>query len=147
MEQIKIQIMKLKEDAILPSQQSSGACGYDLYSYCPEGIEIPVQSRVYIPTGISLAIPYGFDVEIRPRSGLSTKNLLLLPNSPGTIDSDYRGEIMVCMVNFGTHSFHIEHKMRIAQILVRRSLEIDWEICNKLDSTERGTGGFGSTGL
>ncbi len=147
MDTLRVQIKKLKEDALLPSQQTSGSAGYDLYSYCPGGIELPLQVPVYIPTGISLAIPVGYDMEIRPRSGLSTKFLLFLPNSPGTIDSDYRGEIQVCMVNFGKEVFKIEHRMRIAQILIRKTIGMDWELREELDSTERGTGGFGSTGV
>jgi dUTP pyrophosphatase len=147
METLRIQIKKLQEDAILPTQQTHGSAGYDLYSYCPTGLELPLQTPVFIPTGISLAIPHGYDLEIRPRSGLSTKHLLFLPNSPGTIDSDYRGEIMVCMINFGKQTFRIDHQMRIAQILIRKTIGIDWEIRNELESTKRGSGGFGSTGL
>jgi dUTP pyrophosphatase len=110
-------------------------------------LEIPPITPIFIPTGIKIEIPPNFDIEIRPRSGLSTKNLLFLPNSPGTIDSDYRGEIMVCMVNFGKTTFMIEHKMRIAQIILRQNISINWEIANSLLNTDRGSGGFGSTGL
>lgn len=147
MNPVSVKILKIHEDALVPERQTSGSAGYDLYSYCPEGIEIPPLTPIYIPTGIKFEIPPSYDIEIRPRSGLSTKNMLFLPNSPGTIDSDYRGEIMVCMVNFSKISFMIEHNMRIAQIILRQNILINWEIVNNLIITERGSGGFGSTGV
>ena len=143
---MEIKIKKLREDAILPSRQTPGSAGYDLYSHCPGGILLPPGKPVFIPTGLGMEIPIGYDLEIRPRSGLSTKNLLLIPNSPGTIDSDYRGEIQVCMVNFSSEPFHIEHGMRIAQILLRKNLDISFSIVDTLSTTDRGSGGFGSTG-
>jgi dUTP pyrophosphatase len=147
MEKIPIKIIKIFEDVQIPERQTKMSAGYDLYSYCPGGMEIVPLSPIFIPTGIKIEIPENFDIEIRPRSGLSTKNLLFLPNSPGTIDSDYRGEIFVCMVNFGKSNFKIEHKMRIAQILVRQTLAIEWILTDKLEATDRGSGGFGSTGV
>jgi dUTP pyrophosphatase len=147
MNTVSIKILKIYEDVLIPERQTIGSAGYDLYSYCPNGLEIPPITPIFIPTGIKIEIPPNYDIEIRPRSGLSTKNLLFLPNSPGTIDSDYRGEIMVCMVNFSKTSFMIEHKMRIAQIILRQNISIKWEIANSLLNTDRGSGGFGSTGV
>ncbi len=147
MEKIPIKIKKIFEDVQIPERQTKNSAGYDLYSYCPGGIEIPPLSPIFIPTGVKIEIPENYDLEIRPRSGLSTKNLLFLPNSPGTIDSDYRGEIFVCMVNFGKSNFKIDHQMRIAQLLVRQTLGIEWILTDKLEATDRGSGGFGSTGV
>ena len=143
---INIRIEKLYEDVILPVKQTAGSAGYDVFSYCPEGILLNPGQTVFIPTGLKMEIPGGYDIEIRPRSGLSTKNLLIIPNSPGTIDSDYRGEIKICMLNLSEKSFKFEHGMRIAQMILRTSLSIHWDESSPLSSTDRNTGGFGSTG-
>lgn len=142
-----VKIQKLHDDSVIPTRQTPGSAGYDLYSYCPEGLLLPPGVPVLIPTGICMEIPQGYDIEIRPRSGLSTKNLLFIPNSPGTIDSDYRGEIQVCMVNFSGKDFRIEHRMRIAQLLLRKNYEISFSVVDSLSTTDRGAGGFGSTGV
>ncbi|MCB1177359.1 MAG: dUTP diphosphatase [Leptospiraceae bacterium] len=146
MSNLKLEILKIFPDALIPERKTQEAAGYDLFSYCPDGIKLQAMESILIPTGIKIAIPTGYDAEIRPRSGLSNKHLLIIPNSPGTIDSDYRGELMVGMLNLGKKEFFIEHKMRIAQILFRKTYIFSFEIVETLSSTERGEGGFGSTG-
>lgn len=143
-----IGIKKIHPDVSLPSRQTPGSAGLDIESYCPESLEISPGECVLVPTGLVMEIPPGYDVEIRPRSGLSTKHLLILPNSPGTIDSDYRGEVKVALLNLGKKSFQITHKMRIAQMILRKSEEFSWEEKDELSAPgNRGSGGFGSTGL
>ncbi len=142
-----LQILKIHPDAILPERKSEEAAGYDLFSYCPDGIMVEPMNSVLVPTGIKIAIPIGYDAEIRPRSGLSNKHHLIVPNSPGTIDSDYRGELLVGIFNLGKKEFFIEHKMRIAQILFRKTYVMDFSIVSQLSETDRGEKGFGSTGL
>jgi dUTP pyrophosphatase len=102
--------------------------------------------RSLVPTGIAIALPKGFEAQIRPRSGLAIKNGVTLVNSPGTIDADYRGEISVIVINHGEEAFTIEPGMRIAQMVIAAYQRINWNEVNSLDSTTRGTGGFGSTG-
>lgn len=144
---IQIQIKTLFSDVILPTKQTSGAAGYDVYSYNPgKTIVIPKNSVEFVHTGFILEIPGGYDVEIRPRSGLSTKYKVIIPNSPATIDSDYRGEILVALFNLGDSEFVIEHGMRVAQLVLRKSIHIEWKTVEELSQTERGKGGFGSTG-
>lgn len=146
MENVLISIQKLKKTAILPSRQTSGSAGYDIYSCHEKPIAIPVGQVRLIPTGIALAIPRDYEIQIRPRSGLSSKNRLLIINSPGTIDSDYRGEIFVPMMNLGDTEFQVDTGMRIAQMVVSKVDSIVWELKNELDPTSRGEGGFGSSG-
>lgn len=144
---LKILIQKIHPDVNLPELKTEGSAGYDLFSYCPSGLVLMPMEPSFISTGIKLSIPDGYDVEIRPRSGLSNKHLILIPNSPGTIDSDYRGEIMVGVLNLGKLPFRVEHKMRIAQLIIRKTYHADFDLVEELDSTERGVGGFGSTGM
>lgn len=143
----KILIHKLYSDAFVPKLQTSGSVGYDLYSYCPEKIIIEPQERKFIPTGIRISLPLGYDAEIRPRSGLANNFFIIIPNSPGTIDNDYRGEILIGLMNLGKEVFIVEHKMRIAQLVIRKTYHFEIEEVEELDPTERGEGGFGSTGL
>ncbi len=143
----KILIQKLYPDVLVPKLQTSGSAGYDLYSYCPEKITLKPLERKFIPTGIRISLPLGYDAEVRPRSGLANHFFIIIPNSPGTIDSDYRGEILVGLMNLGTEDFTIEHKMRIAQLVIRKTYHFEMEEVEELDSTERGEKGFGSTGL
>ncbi|MCX7998544.1 MAG: dUTP diphosphatase, partial [Leptospiraceae bacterium] len=118
-----------------------------LYSYCPEKIVIEPLERKFVPTGIRIALPEGYDAEVRPRSGLANQFFLIIPNSPGTIDSDYRGEILVGLMNLGKESFTVEHKMRIAQLVIRKTYHLELEEVTELSDTDRGAGGFGSTGF
>ena len=134
----------------LPSYESTGAAGADLRANFPEdkrgGVTIEPGARALIPTGLRLAIPSGFEVQLRPRSGLALKNGITLPNSPGTIDSDYRGPLGVIVMNAGAEAFHVSHGMRIAQMIVAPVVQAGFELVGALDQTGRGDGGFGSTG-
>jgi dUTP pyrophosphatase len=143
---IQVYILKLKASAEIPERKTNGSAGYDL-SACLEADLILVRGKVtYVPTGIALAIPNGFEGQIRPRSGFSTKNRILMPNAPGTIDSDYRGEILVPLLNLGEEDFVLTHGTRIAQILIKRYEMVHFNLADSLDGTNRGEGGFGSTG-
>lgn len=135
----------------LPAYQTAGAAGVDVLANLPpteraEGIVLRPGARVAIPTGIAVEIPEGYEIQIRPRSGLALRHGLTLLNSPGTIDSDYRGEIAAIVVNHGTEPVRIEHGMRIAQIVLAPVSRIAWEEAGDLAASERGAGGFGSTG-
>ncbi len=134
----------------LPSYETAGAAGADLRANFPtdqrDGVILDPGARVLVPTGLKLAIPEGHEVQIRPRSGLALKNGIILPNSPGTIDSDYRGPLGVIVLNLGDAPFHIAHGARIAQMVLAPVLRAGFELVDSLDETARGHGGFGSTG-
>jgi dUTP pyrophosphatase len=134
----------------LPSYETSGAAGADLRANFPPedrgGITLAPGARALVPTGLSLEIPDGYEAQIRPRSGLALKHGITLPNSPGTIDSDYRGSVGVIMMNAGTEPFHIAHGERIAQMVIAPVLRASFDLVDRLDDTARGQGGFGSTG-
>jgi len=134
----------------LPSYETSGAAGADLRANFPEdqrdGVTLAPGARSLIPTGLRLAIPEGHEVQIRPRSGLALKHGITLPNSPGTIDSDYRGPLGVIVLNAGTEAFHIAHGDRIAQMVLAPVLRATFDLVETLENTARGQGGFGSTG-
>ena len=132
----------------LPSYESAGAAGADLRANFPdrEGIVLAPGARALVPTGLRLAVPQGFEVQIRPRSGLALKHGITLANSPGTIDSDYRGALGVIVINAGAQEVRIAHGMRIAQMVVAPVVRARFMPCDTLDETARGAGGFGSTG-
>jgi len=132
----------------LPCYESAGAAGADLRANFPgrKGTELAPGSRMLVPTGLRLAVPEGYEVQIRPRSGLALKHGLTLPNSPGTIDSDYRGPLGVIVMNAGQAAIHVEHGMRIAQMVVAPVARAAFDLSATLDDTARGAGGFGSTG-
>lgn len=132
----------------LPSYESAGAAGADLRANFPtrDGVEIGPGERTLVPTGLRLAVPDGHEVQLRPRSGLALKHGITLPNSPGTIDSDYRGPLGVIVMNAGSEPFRVEHGMRIAQMVVAPVVQAEFEVAESLDETTRGAGGFGSTG-
>lgn len=131
----------------LPRYETAGAAGADLCAQLPEGpVLLSSMARMLIPTGLRIAVPRGFEMQIRPRSGLALKHGITLPNSPGTIDSDYRGEVGVIVLNTGTEAFEITHGMRIAQMVVAPVVQAEFEVVSSLDETARGAGGFGSTG-
>jgi len=135
----------------LPQYATSGAAGADVRANLPEGMRaqgLVLQSmeRGIVPTGLRLAIPSGFEVQLRPRSGLALKHGLTLINTPGTIDSDYRGPLGVLMVNLGVETVVIAHGDRIAQMVVAPVVQAGFDLVDTLDATERGSGGFGSTG-
>lgn len=132
----------------LPAYATAGAAGADLRANFPDrnGIDLAPGARMLVPTGLRLEIPAGYEVQIRPRSGLALKHGITLPNSPGTIDSDYRGPLGVIVMNAGDKPFRIEHGMRIAQMVVAPVVRATFEAVEALDQTTRGSGGFGSTG-
>lgn len=131
----------------LPAYETIGAAGADIRSNLPEGdIEIPPGARVLIPTGLHMEIPSGFEVQVRPRSGLALKHGLMLVNSPGTIDSDYRGPVGIIVLNASEQPFVVTHGMRIAQLVVAPVVQARFAAGERLSETARGSGGFGSTG-
>lgn len=132
----------------LPFYATTGAAGADIRASIPEKKSIVVKAgeRKLIPTGIQMEIPEGFEVQVRPRSGLSLKSSLLVVNSPGTIDCDYRGEVNVIIGNFGTTDYEIEHGLRIAQLVLAPVTQARYVKVDALGETQRGSGGFGSTG-
>ena len=142
----KILIKKLFKKVVLPKYETDGSSGMDLAACINETIIIQPNNKAIIPTGISLAIPKGFEIQIRPRSGLAAKNSLTVLNTPGTIDSDYRGEIKVILINFGIMEFKVEDKLRIAQMVLCPVIKAKFEEVDDLNMTARGEGGFGSTG-
>lgn len=132
----------------LPSYATAGAAGADLRANLPDGaVTLEPGGRALVPTGLRLEIPEGFEAQIRPRSGLALKHGIVLPNAPGTIDSDYRGPLGVILLNAGAAAFLIEHGARIAQIVVAPVVRGRFLPTDRLDATARGAGGFGSTGL
>lgn len=132
----------------LPFYASAGAAGADLQANFVDrsGVTLEAGARVLVPTGLRLAIPEGYEVQLRPRSGLALKHGITLPNAPGTIDSDYRGPLGVIVMNAGQEPFEIEHGMRIAQMVVAPVVRAEFELVEVLSETVRGSGGFGSTG-
>jgi dUTP pyrophosphatase len=133
-------------DVPLPAYQTAGAAGMDLAAGVTSPLEIPPGERRFVPTGIAVAIPEGFEGQVRPRSGLALKHGIGIVNSPGTIDSDYRGEIGVVLVNHGAEPFVVTPGARIAQLVIAPVARVDVELVEALDETARGGGGYGSTG-
>lgn len=130
----------------LPKYQTEGSSGFDLLAACLEDIQLQPGQRLLVPTGLAFAIPQGFEAQIRPRSGLAIKHGITMLNSPGTIDSDYRGEIQVIVVNLGHETFRITRGMRIAQCIIAPVIKASLIPADNLDATVRGAGGFGHTG-
>ena len=144
----KIRFKKLHEDVQLPEQKSGGAAGMDIRAFLPDGsVELSPFGIVLIPTGFAMSMPSNVEAQIRPRSGLAIKKAVTVVNSPGTIDSDYRGEVKVGLINLFTQSYVVEHGDRIAQMVISKLPDISVEEVEELDDTERGEGGFGSTGV
>lgn len=131
----------------LPQYQTAHSAGLDLMAFIPEPITLKSLQRALIPTGLYIELPVGYEAQIRPRSGLAFKNGISIVNAPGTIDADYRGEIKVLLVNLSDQDFTIENGLRIAQMIVAKYERIVWETASELSETERGTGGYGSTGV
>jgi dUTP pyrophosphatase len=128
----------------LPSQATPGAAGYDIVS-AEEGVLAPLERKLF-RTGLAIAVPEGYECQIRPRSGLALRHGITLPNTPATIDSDYRGELMIMLVNLGSDTFSVTRGMRIAQMVVARVERVAFRPVDELPETHRGDGGFGSTG-
>jgi dUTP pyrophosphatase len=142
---VQVQRLPHHDGLPLPSRQTAGAAGYDVASAEPDFILEP-QGRRLVRTGLALAIPAGFEAQVRPRSGLALKYGLTLPNTPATIDSDYRGELMIAMINLGTEAVTVHRGMRIAQLVFQRVERVELLEVAALPPSERGQGGFGSTG-
>lgn len=130
----------------LPTYATDQSAGMDLSAALEEALELGPGERALVPTGLTIALPAGYEAQIRPRSGLAMKHGITVLNSPGTIDADYRGEIKVLLINHGQEEFTIERGMRIAQMVIARHANVSWRVVKELDETERGSGGFGSTG-
>jgi dUTP pyrophosphatase len=130
----------------LPAYATEGAAGMDLLAAVMSPVVIPPGGRMLVPTGLRIAIPPGYELQVRPRSGLALKNGIVLPNSPGTIDEDYRGEVGVIVLNAGDAPFTVERGMRIAQAVIAPVVRAAWREVAELPETARGSGGFGSTG-
>ncbi|WP_198374811.1 dUTP diphosphatase [Neoroseomonas rubea] len=130
----------------LPSYATEGAAGMDLLAAVMSSVVIPPGGRMLVPTGLRIAIPPGYELQVRPRSGLALKNGIVLPNSPGTIDEDYRGEVGVIVLNASDAPFTVERGMRIAQAVIAPVVRAAWREVAELPETARGAGGFGSTG-
>ncbi len=148
-----VAIRVLREDGAdptvpLPSYESAGAAGADVRANLPDSASVTLQpgERALVPTGLRIEIPQGFEVQVRPRSGLALKHGITLPNTPGTIDSDYRGPLGVIVLNAGQQAFEITHGERIAQLIVAPVMQATFEAVETLSDTARGAGGFGSTG-
>jgi dUTP pyrophosphatase len=131
----------------LPSYATEGAAGMDLLAAVAAPVVIPPGGRALIPTGLRIALPEGFELQVRPRSGLALRHGITLPNTPGTIDEDYRGELGVIVLNAGTEPFTVERGARIAQAVVAPVVRARWREVERLQETRRGDGGFGSTGM
>jgi len=143
---VAIKRMPGSEDVPLPAYMTERAAGMDLFAAVSAEIVLPPGRRCLVPLGFALALPEGYEAEIRPRSGLALKNGVTVLNSPGTIDSDYRGEVAVILINLGEEPFIIRRYDRIAQIIVKRTASVVWEIKDDLEATGRDGGGFGHTG-
>ncbi|TNE51332.1 MAG: dUTP diphosphatase [Deltaproteobacteria bacterium] len=130
----------------LPHYQTHSAAGMDLHATLEQPLELAPMQRALVPTGLAIALPPGYEAQIRPRSGLAFRHGITVLNSPGTIDADYRGEIKVLLINLGDESFLIEPGERIAQMVIASYQVISWKPVEELPATERGQGGFGSTG-
>ena len=143
---IRVRRLPHGHDLKLPTYATPGAAGMDLLAAVAEPVIVAPGARALIPTGLAIALPPGHELQIRPRSGLALRHGIVLPNSPGTIDEDYRGEIQVIMLNTGEASFTVERGMRIAQAVLAPVLRAAWTEVADLDETRRGGGGFGSTG-
>jgi len=142
---IKVKIKRIKDNAIIPSYSHDGDAGVDLYS--TEDYDLKPGDRVLVSTGLQIAIPKGYEAQTRPKSGLALKHGISIANTPGTIDSGYRGEVGVIAINLGKENFKIEKGKKIAQMVFNKIEKVEFEEVSDLDSTKRGEGGFGSTGL
>ena len=143
---VKVLIKKLDPKVVIPSYKTKGASGMDLMAFVKEKIVIKPQTSALIPTGLSVAFSEDYEIQIRPRSGLAAKNNISVLNTPGTIDSDYRGEIKVILFNHGDKDFTVNNDDRIAQMILMPILKVDFATVETLPETIRGSGGFGSTG-
>jgi len=145
MEKIKVKVVN-RSGNDLPAYATEFSAGMDVRANLAEPVTLEPLKRAMIPTGLFLEIPAGYEVQVRPRSGLAAKKGITVLNAPGTVDSDYRGEVCVILVNLSSEPFVIENGERIAQLVLARHQVIDWVECETLEASDRGEGGFGSTG-
>ncbi|MCL2761906.1 MAG: dUTP diphosphatase [Treponema sp.] len=144
---LTLRISRIDPGVPLPQYESDGAAGMDLRAFLAADLLIPPMGRVRVPTGLRMEIPKGFEAQVRPRSGLAIKNGITVLNSPGTIDSDYRGDVDVILVNLGAETFTVQNGDRIAQLVIAPVSRVDLIEATELSVTGRGSGGFGSTGM
>ena len=147
MSAVKIKIQRHAEDVVLPEYATYGAAGMDIAAHIDTAVTLAPFARAAIATGFSIQLPFGYEAQIRPRSGLALKHGVTVANAPGTIDSDYRGEVAVILINLSQQDFTIKSGMRIAQMVIAPVTYSHLEDVSHLDISDRGTGGFGSTGL
>jgi len=143
---MKVRLRRLATDLPLPSRASAGSAGFDLRAAVDEPLTLDPGQRALVPTGLAVELPLGWEGQLRPRSGLALRHGVTLLNSPGTIDSDYRGEIGVILIHHGSEPFTVERGERIAQLVLAPVAEVAWEEVPELTVSERGSGGFGSSG-
>ena len=146
MDFVKVKIVNIS-DMDLPQYETDGSAGMDLRANLEEDIVLKPLERALVPTGLSIELPKGYEAQVRPRSGLSIKKGITLVNAVGTIDSDYRGEIRVPLINLSNETFTVSKGDRIAQMIIAKYSKVTWIDCDDLDETDRGCGGFGSTGV
>lgn len=144
---VRVQRLPHAEDLPLPAYGSAEAAGCDLVAAVTETLTLAPGASAIVPTGLKIALPPGYEAQVRPRSGLAAKNGVTVLNTPGTVDSDYRGEVGVILINHGTADFAVERGMRIAQMVIAPVLQVAWQETDDLNETARGAGGFGSTGV
>ena len=144
---VKIRRLSTSDGLPLPEYQTAGSAGMDLHAAVVDDVEIAAGRIALIPTGLEIAVPDGFEAQVRPRSGLAVKHGISLPNTPATIDSDYRGEIRVPLINLGSAPFRVSRGMRIAQLIVAPVVRVAWDEVMELPATTRAAGGFGHSGV
>lgn len=144
---ISVEVRRTRPAAELPRYMSEGASGCDAVACLPEPLVLAPGKRAAVPTGLAFAVPSGYEIQVRPRSGFAYKKGLTVVNAPGTIDSDYRGEVMVLLINLGEEPVELRHGDRIAQLVLQKVERIEWREADALADSERGIGGFGSTGF
>lgn len=145
--ELSLKLLPHFEGLTLPEYQTHGSSGLDLLAACDQDVTLQPGDRVLIPTGISIALPPGTEAQIRPRSGLALRHGITMLNSPGTVDSDYRGEIKLVVINLGRETFLVKRGMRIAQMVIAEVVKARLQIADNLDATSRAGGGFGHTGI
>lgn len=143
---MKVEIVN-KSSNPLPDYKTAASAGMDLQASLDEAVVLKPLERILVPTGLYIALPVGYEAQVRPRSGLAVKKGITVLNSPGTIDADYRGEIKVVLANLSNEDFTIQHGERIAQMIIAQHEKVNWMTVSQLKETERGDGGFGSTGV
>ncbi len=144
---VRVRVLPNGEGLELPAYQTADSAGADLRAAVAEPVVLKPGERAVIPCGFAMALPSGWEAQVRPRSGLAVKHGITVLNAPGTIDADYRGEVMVPLINLGVEPFAVNRNERIAQMVLAPVHQVHWRAVDALDDTERGTGGFGSTGL